>query len=170
MSKKYLSKWIICINLDEDITVRLLWYSYHYPQMEPSEVVCSWEYCGYFHSKGMDQVGSWVEGSMFVHVCVCCGCGCVSPYVCVCLCCVHACVCRSRQGWQEGKSMIRLRSRSKDDHRSHGNKKDWVNNSRWVPWLWLKMFTEVWCIRLETQYLRGESMYWYSKILIMYFK
>lgn len=60
---------------------------------------------------------------MFVHVCVCCGCGCVSPYVCVCLCCVHACVCRSRQGWQEGKLMIRLRSRSKDDHRSHGNKK-----------------------------------------------
>lgn len=58
----------------------------------------------------------------YVYVCTC---------VCACVMCMCMCLAKRWQVWGEGKKMVRLRSRSEDDQRNHGNKKRLRNNLRW---------------------------------------
>lgn len=48
---------------------------------------------------------------------------CVCVPVCACVMCMSMCLEKRWQVSGEGKKMIRLRSRSEDDQRNHGNKK-----------------------------------------------
>lgn len=89
------------------------------------------------HSKGMDQAGSWVQAS-------------VCMWECVCLCYVHVCLAKRWQVWGEGKKMVRLRSRSEDDHKEiMETRKDLSKQFKMVLWLRLRVFTKALCVRLD---------------------
>ena len=109
-------------------------------------------------AKGVFIARAWIR---YTHV-----------YLCVCLCYMHVCVFGEKGGryGEMGKKMIRLRSRSKDDQRNHGNKKRLSKQFKMVLWLRLRMFTKALCVRLDMwKYLR-ECMCWHRKIFTMLFR